>query len=139
MTRRRVYLPVAPTDLAALAEAGRIERGTGYAVTANVRAELEERDAEEQEFEAFSEAATAAGELVAEPTRRVVVSVDVDAAGLREHAEEFARVDGVPAVTARDVAAFHVDEGEQHDDDQLLWFDAAELPAVIALVGPAGG
>jgi hypothetical protein len=125
-------------------------RGTGNAVTARVRDDDPDGDAEDWEFAAYLDACDRALELVrgTTPTRRVVVAVDLDASTVRASSGSTVDVPAVVDVSA--VAAVHAD-GEQAepvvaavlhgqpaellDDMALEWYHPGELDA---LVSPAG-
>ena len=62
--------------------------------------------------------------------RRVLLAADVD---------PLPDGDSPAVVTMRQAAAFHVDETVEHSDEDLLWYDAAEITDVVALASAVGG
>ncbi|MBP6997020.1 MAG: hypothetical protein KBB39_12855 [Phycicoccus sp.] len=136
MPRRRVYVPLSPTQLDALA-AGR-EAGPapviGYVAPAGLAPSL----VEEAEHAAWLRAAQEATAF-ASGGRRVVGSADIDNALL----EEVAPVAGGGApvqveiggpIALRRFVAFHIDEEPGGNDGDLLWYDVTELADVRALL-----
>lgn len=140
MTQTRIYLPLTPDAVRALAE----EREVGpapvaaYAVTRRLERSLPTGDEEEWEFAALTEAVEAAeaaqGTSVA---KRVVAAADVDPGWVEDDATR----DGLGAVLVtspvprRLVVSLHVDEtaGDQGTAD-LLWYDVTELDEVLRVL-----
>ena len=145
MPQTRVYLPLTPAQLRALAEHREIAPAPllAHAVTtAPVRLGSRASDPEELEHLAWSAAAAQAREAAGESTRRVIASADVDSSAVQAGAEPGTSLVMVTEpVLARWVASFHVDEEPGGEDADLLWYDATELDAAVALVtasGPSG-
>ena len=131
---RRVYLPFVLAELADVAATGQVEAGTAFAVTDAQRRAAPGEDEEDLEVEAMCAALDAAAGRRHGPTRRVVVSADVEHADDAPGAQGWAvRLDA--PVPLSDVVSWHVEEaegtpeGEGYDD--LLWYDVAELPDLV--------
>lgn len=140
MPLTRVYLPLTPDDLTALAEG----RSLGpppipaHAVTPALGKPGLVTDQEELEHAAWLAAAAEA--LPAPglpPQRRVVAAADVDAASVVHPTapDVPSRVELSSAVERRRIVSFHVDEepGATEPTD-LLWYDVTELADVRALL-----
>lgn len=144
MTSRRVYLPLNPSRLAALHEAGRIDGAViGYAPTPALAALLPGgADEEEQEYAATQEAATVAAAL----GDLVVAAIDIPAAEFDAALTDAAQPGDSPAavrlsgpVLLRQVASLHrLDPPGERDPDAdlgLSWYDVTELPQLAAELG----
>ncbi|MGG5260805.1 DUF6912 family protein [Phycicoccus avicenniae] len=140
MPLTRVYLPLTPDDLDALA-AGR-DLGpaplAAHGVTPALGRPGLTTDEEELEHEAWV-AATEEASARAAGARRVVASADVDAAvvSVPERPDVPTRVELGAGVPRTRVVSFHVDEeaGGTGTAD-LLWYDVTELDDVRALLAP---
>jgi hypothetical protein len=140
MTQTRIYLPLTPSDVQALAERREVGPApvAAYAVTRRLERSLPTADEEEWEYAALTEAVEAAeaaqGTTVA---KRVVAAADVDPAWVEDDATR----DGLGAVRVtspvplRLVVSLHVDEtaGDQGMED-LLWYDVTELDEVLRIL-----
>ena len=142
MPRRRVYVPLSPTQLDALA-AGR-EAGPapviGYVAPAGLAPSLVEEAVSIGDLVHIMELRAAQeATAFASGGRRVVGSADIDNALL----EEVAPVAGGGApvqveiggpIALRRFVAFHIDEEPGGNDGDLLWYDVTELADVRALL-----
>ena len=125
---RRVYLPTSSAYLQTLLEGGALEvvGEAAYAVTdALRRAHPQAQDDEELEFLAY---AVAVGRAAAP---KVVLAADIDAVQPSGSGAEV-RLGG--SLTRSAVAALHVEHPVHSADGELLWYDASELGAVVALL-----
>lgn len=153
--RVRAYVPSTVGALAGLVEVGLLRTGgLGFAVTDAVRADDPDADVDEWEFRAFLDAAAASLALLSDAAsgpdpvlRRVVVSVDVDAATVDPARSAGPSAVALPGEVGRgQVASVHVDgvEAAQQvgraleggptgvlDDLALEWFDVSELSALL--------
>jgi len=122
----RVYIPGGAADLALLRARGALPPGTlGVAVAPG--------GSEEAEQAAWLHAAEEAGERGQE--RRVVISADIDVDQVTPEAtKEATSVALQAALPLSRVVAFHVDERPGAPVADLLWYDATEFDAVLALV-----
>ncbi|MGH3662299.1 MAG: DUF6912 family protein [Micromonosporaceae bacterium] len=117
----RVYLPATVRMLSSLAEFGEWRSVEAHAVTPALREWYTEGDEEELEYVAFTRAAQAALQLLADsdaPSLRVVVSADVSDATVNTSGAELGSSTATlrePAAL-RDVAAIHVDAEEASPD-----------------------
>jgi hypothetical protein len=162
----RVYLPATLAVLAALKEQGTLPPPSeAHAVTPELREWYAEGDDEELEYVAFTRAAQGALRLLRQDgkaaRRRVVVSVDIPAAGMRRRGEQelgSSLVWVLDAVPLSAVAAIHVDgAGAEPDiaaaadvveealagdpdaqftvdgaeDHELEWYDPSELGQLV--------
>lgn len=151
----RVYLPATLVLLRRWLAAGKIPAGTGYAVTAGLRAELVGDD-EELEHAAALRAARVSLRLLDEgdEPRRVVVALDLSEVEVRDDLDSgavrlgsaqplrvvaAALVDAAAAADAVRRAALAVDAADLGDEDaelavgdaedhDLLWYATQELP-----------
>ncbi|MDF3046344.1 MAG: hypothetical protein K0R30_2572 [Ornithinibacter sp.] len=139
MPLTRVYLPLTPAHLAALA-AGRSVGPVpllAHAVTPALGKPGLVTDEEELEHAAWLAAADQAGSLSDGGRRRVVAAADVDAStvGHPTTPGEPSRVELSAPVDLRRIVSFHVDEEPGATDAaDLLWYDVTELAEVRALV-----
>jgi hypothetical protein len=94
------------------------------------------------EYAALNDAAQTSGALLtAGESRRIVAAADVssDCVGSAEPGDSAIESAIESAVSISDsvalkrIASFHVD-GDDAQDDDLLWYDVTELPVVLALV-----
>jgi hypothetical protein len=140
MTQTRIYVPLLPEAVRALAA----EREIGPAPVAafGVTERIERADPtgleEEWEYAALTEAAEAAALLQGTTVaKRVIAAADVDPGTVTSDGtrESLAAVTVARAVPLRQVVSFHVDEeaGDQGMED-LLWYDATELAEVLRLL-----
>lgn len=126
---RRVYLPLAWSDLAELAQGREVTAVTAYAVTSSQHRDAA-ADEEELEFDALCDALDAAEARRASPDeRRLVAAADLEATECADGAPTAVRVN---APLRRDqVVCLHVEEqpgqlvGQGYDD--LLWYDISEI------------
>jgi hypothetical protein len=140
MPLTRVYLPLTPADLTALAEGrplGPAPRNA-HAVTPALGRPGLVTDEEELEHAAWVAATEEAiGAHGAAPRRRVIAAADVDAAVVVHPTSPDvpSRVEVAAPVERRRIVSFHVDEvaGSTEPTD-LLWYDVTELADVRALV-----
>jgi Family of unknown function (DUF6912) len=142
MSRTRIYVPLTPPMVRALAEAREIAPTpiAAHTVTPRLERAHPSADEEEREYAALCEAAEAAGALSSgSVVRRVVVAADVESTWVDprrgEGSDVLSTVDITEPVPLRLVASFHVDEVPGQDDDELLWYDVTELPEVVRLAG----
>ena len=140
MPLTRVYLPLTPADLTALAEGRSVGPAPrpAHAVTPALGKPGLVTDEEELEHDAWAAAADEATGLAGTPPRRrVVAAADVDAAVVVHPTSPDvpSRVELSAPVERRRIVSFHVDEepGATEPTD-LLWYDVTELAAVRALV-----
>jgi hypothetical protein len=139
----RVYLPLTPADLTALAEGRAVGPAprAAHAVTPALGKPGLVTDEEELEHAAWVAAAEEA--IVPAATaarRRVVAAADVDAAVVVHPTSPDvpSRVELAAPVERRRIVSFHVDEEPGcSEPTDLLWYDVTELAAVRALAdGP---
>lgn len=140
MPLTRVYLPLTPADLTALAEGRALGPAplTAHAVTPALGKPGLVTDEEELEHAAWVAATEEAiGPAGAGSRRRIVAAADVDAAVVVHPTspEVPSRVEVSVPVERRRIVSFHVDEepGSSEPTD-LLWYDVTELAEVRALV-----
>jgi len=111
---------------------------TAHAVTSAVQASAPDAVQDDWEYAALQDAAeTSAALLTAGESRRIVAAADVpsDTVGPAAAAgtgPESAVSISKPVALKR-IASFQVD-GDNPDDDDLLWYDVTELPVVLALL-----
>jgi hypothetical protein len=163
--RTRVYLPATVPLLSSLRAAGGLTTPmNGHAVTAELREWYAEGDDEELEYVAFTRAAQDALHMLrndpAAPRRRVVISVDVDAADVRAVTRDLGsssvlvgtrltldavaaiHMDGAAAEADVTAAADVVEEAAAGDPDaqftvdgaedhELEWYDVIELDHLL--------
>ena len=137
MPLTRVYLPLTPADLEALAGEGLVAVPLrAHAVTPAVGSPGLTTDVEELEHLAWVAATEEAGATAAPGTRRVVAAADVEAEAVSHPtaADVPSRVEVTEPLRRRQVVSFHVDEepGATGTAD-LLWYDVTELDDVRAL------
>ncbi len=138
MPLTRVYVPLTPADLGALAGAGGLLSPPvrAHAVTPAVGSPGLTTDEEELEHLAWVAAADEAGAGAAPGSRRVVAAADVEAEAVHVPTgpDVPSRVQVTEPLHRRQVVSFHVDEepGGSGTAD-LLWYDVTELDEVRAL------
>ncbi len=141
MPLTRVYLPLSPSDLDALAEGGTLGPAplAGHAVTPALGSPGLTTDEEELEYQAWVAATEEAAGTVGDGVRRVVAAADVDSESVTRPAqpEGPTRVELSVPVEREQLVSFHVDEepGATGTAD-LLWYDVTELDDVRALLTP---
>jgi len=139
-TVTRIYIPLNASGLRSLSSRGAVGGGplTAHAVTERVRASDPAGGQDEWEYTALNDAAgTSAGLLTGGESRRIVAAADVSSdcvgpAVPADSADESA-VSISDSVALKRIASFHVD-GDDAQDDDLLWYDVTELPVVLALL-----
>jgi Family of unknown function (DUF6912) len=141
MTVTRIYVPLNASGLRsldkdrALAEAPFL----AYAVTEALKAATVGVGQDEWEYAALSDAVrSSAALLTSGETRRIVAAADVESevvgsAGPGTSIDESAVFISEPVALNR-IASFHVDGDDSSEDDELLWYDVTELPAILALL-----
>ncbi|HEX5540730.1 MAG TPA: hypothetical protein VFX60_04100 [Micromonospora sp.] len=118
----RVYVPATVPMLGVLHGAGALTAAAGHVVTPELREWYAEGDEEELEYVAFSRAAQAALQLLAEdpaaPRRRVVISADVPAGAVQRVGTELgsSAVRLTAPVPLSAVAAIHLDSGDAAEE-----------------------
>lgn len=120
----RVYVPVSVDGLVDLSRTARLPAGLpAYAVTEGLRRADPSAQEEELEYDALCDA----GEADLGP-RTVVLAADLvpDVGAVRQ--SPFPLPADVPL---RHVVSLHVSEAGADPDDELLWYDVTELPAVV--------
>ena len=107
-------------------------------MTSAVRASAPAAVQDDWEYTALNDAAqTSAALLTTGESRRIVVAADVSSdvvgpAAAADPGPESAVSISEPVALKR-IASFQVD-GDDPDDDDLLWYDVTELPVVLALL-----
>ena len=140
MPLARVYLPLTPSDLEALATVGALPGRPlrAHGVTPTLGSPGLTTDEEELEHLAWVAATEEAAAAVAAGTRRVVAAADVEVEAVSHPTapDVPSRVEVTEPVQRRQVVSFHVDEepGASGTAD-LLWYDVTELDDVRALLG----
>ena len=140
MPLTRVYLPLTPDDLTALAEGRALGPAPrrAHAVTPALGKPGLVTDEEELEHAAWVAAAAEAVQPDgAPPRRRVIAAADVDAAIVLHPTSPDvpSRVEVSAPVERRRIVSFHVDEEPGcTEPTDLLWYDVTELADVRALV-----
>lgn len=142
----RIYLPLNASMLRDLFTHGAVEGAPlpAHAVTDAVRASAPSAGQDEWEYVALNDAARTAGALLRPgERRRIVAAADVSADLLGPAAAADSAVESAVVVTdavpLRRIASVHVDgdailEDDSAEDDDLLWYDVTELPAVLDLL-----
>ncbi len=140
MPLTRVYLPITPADLRALADgmALRPIPRPAHAVTPALGKPGLVTDEEELEHAAWVAATEEAiAPPGAAPRRRVIAAADVDATAVAFPADPDvpSRVEVSAPVERRRIVSFHVDEDPGCcEPTDLLWYDVTELADVRAIV-----
>lgn len=137
----RIYIPLNASGLRSL-DADRAVAGApllAHAVTEAVRSSAPTAGQDAWEYTALSDAAlTSAGRLTSGERRRIVAAADVPpelvgSAAPADAIDESA-VSISESVALNRIASFHVDDADASEDDELLWYDVTELPAILALL-----
>jgi hypothetical protein len=107
-------------------------------VTSAVQASAPAAVQDDWEYTALTDAAqTSADLLTAGESRRIVAAADVSPDVMEPvAASDFgleSEVSILEPVALKRIASFQVD-GDDPDDDDLLWYDVTELPVVLALL-----
>ena len=141
MTLTRIYIPLNASGLRRL-DADRAVGGApflAHAVTEAVRASAPTADQDAWEYTALNDAARSSGAVLAPgESRRIVAAADVT----RELVGSAAPSDAIDesavsiseSIALNRIASFHVDDDDASEDDELLWYDVTELPAILALL-----
>jgi NTE family protein len=139
-TVTRIYIPLNASGLRSLGTCGALEGAPfpAHAVTQAMRASAPTAGQDEWEYAALNDAAqTSAALLTAGESRRIVAAADVssDCVGSAEPGDSAieSAVSISDSVALKRIASFHVD-GDDAQDDDLLWYDVTELPVVLALL-----
>jgi NTE family protein len=139
-TMTRIYIPLSASGLRDLSSHGAVEGApfTAHAVTRALQASAPAAAQDDLEYTALNDAAqTSAAMLTAREGRRIVAAADVasDSVGSAEAADSYVEsaVSISGSVALKRIASFHVD-GDDPDDDDLLWYDVTELPVVLDLL-----
>lgn len=137
MTQTRIYIPLNASGVRRLAS----ERQLGdsqvhaFAVTGRVERADPTGDEESWEYAALTEAVEAAGQLRPVRGKRVVAAADVDPQRVHEGGDTAAAVVVESAIPLSLVVSFHIDESADDEGmDDLLWYDATELEALLQLL-----
>lgn len=141
MTVTRIYIPLNASRLRSLDK----DRALGevpflaYAVTAAVRAAARVAGQDEWEYTALSDAVRgSAALLTAGESRRIVAAADVSSevvgSAMPPSSIDESAVSISESVALNRIASFHVDADNAEEDDELLWYDVTELPAILALL-----
>jgi hypothetical protein len=141
MTVTRIYVPLNASRLRSLDKERALTRVPllAYAVTAAVRAAARAAGQDEWEYTALSDAArSSAALLTSRESRRIVAAADVSSEVVGspppESSIDESAVSISEAVALNRIASFHVDGDDSSEDDELLWYDVTELPAILALL-----
>ena len=141
MTVTRIYVPLNASRLRGLDR----DRALGdppflaHAVTEALRAATVGVGQDEWEYAALSDAVRSSAVLLSPgESRRIVAAADVESevvgsAGPGTSIDESAVFISEPVALNR-IASFHVDGDNSSEDDELLWYDVTELPAILALL-----
>jgi hypothetical protein len=141
MTLTRIYVPLDAAGLRDLSVRRALAGPplVAHAVTEAVRVAQPASDEEEREYTALCDAAATSARLLPPGEhRRIVVAADVEPGWV----DEVPQAEGTTPsqvmisrpVPLKRIASFHVDEDGATEDDELLWYDATELPVVIDLL-----
>jgi hypothetical protein len=126
----RVYVPLTSSGLETLVAEGRLDGPRrAHAVTDALRAEWADGDDEAWEYAALMAAAAASAALrrAGDRPRRYVIAADVPSV-VPVPGEDPTLVDVAADVPLRNVAAAHVDTGDDAEDDEdLAWFATQEI------------
>ena len=141
MTVTRIYVPLNAAGLRSLDT----NRALGdapflaHAVTEALKAATTGVGQDEWEYAALSDAVRGSAALLTSgEIRRIVAAADVESevvgsAGPGTSIDESAVFISEPVALNR-IASFHVDGDNSSEDDELLWYDVTELPAILALL-----
>ena len=137
----RIYVPLNASMLRRLDKDRALTKAPilAYAVTEAVRAAARAAGQDEWEYTALSDAArSSAALLTSRESRRIVAAADVapEVVGppAPENAIDESAVSITESVALNWIASFHVDDDNSTEDDELLWYDVTELPAILALL-----
>jgi len=137
----RIYVPLNASMLRRLDKDRALTKTPilAYAVTEAVRAAARAAGQDEWEYTALSDAArSSAALLTSRESRRIVAAADVppEVVGppAPENAIDESAVSIAESVALNRIASFHVDDDNSTEDDELLWYDVTELPAILALL-----
>ena len=141
MTSTRIYIPLNASGLRSLDADRALGRAPflAYAVTAAVRASAPGAGRDQWEYTALSDATrSSAARLTSGESRRIVAAADVPAdvvgpAAPGSSIDESA-VSVTESIALNRIASFHVDGDNSDEDDELLWYDVTELPAILAIL-----
>ncbi len=140
MTVTRIYVPLNASRLRSLAQDRALAGAPflAHAVTEAVRAEARAAGQDEWEYAALSDAVrSSAALLTSGESRRIVAAADVESevvgSPVSGSIDESAVSISEPVALNR-IASFHVDGDNSSEDDELLWYDVTELPAILALL-----
>ena len=141
MTVTRIYVPLNASRLRSLDKNRVLGEAPflAHAVTEALRAATTGVGQDEWEYAALSDAVrSSAALLTSGETRRIVAAADVESevvgsAGPGTSIDESAVFISEPVALNR-IASFHVDGNDSSEDDELLWYDVTELPAILALL-----
>ena len=141
MTVTRIYVPLNASMLRSLDKLRALANAPflAHAVTAAVRAEARAAGQDEWEYAALSDAVrSSAALLTSGESRRIVAAGDVESEVVGppvsgSSIDESAVSISEPVALNR-IASFHVDGDNSSEDDELLWYDVTELPAILALL-----
>ena len=137
----RIYVPLNASRLRGIGESRVLGEAPflAYAVTEALRAVTRAAGQDEWEYAALSDAVRSSAALLTPgETRRIVAAADVESevvgsAGPGTSIDESAVFISEPVALNR-IASFHVDGDDSSEDDELLWYDVTELPAILALL-----
>ena len=141
MTVTRIYVPLNASMLRSL-DKERVLRGApfhAHAVTEAVRAAARAAGQDEWEYTALSDAVRgSAALLTSRESRRIVAAADVESEVVGSPAPgsfiDESAVSISESVVLSRIASFHIDGDDSSEDDELLWYDVTELPAILALL-----
>jgi CRP-like cAMP-binding protein len=141
MTVTRIYVPLNASRLRSLEKNRALGEAPflAHAVTEALRAATIGVGQDEWEYAALSDAVrSSAALLTSGESRRIVAAADVESdivgsAGPGTSIDESAVFISEPVALNR-IASFHVDGDNSSEDDELLWYDVTELPAILALL-----
>jgi hypothetical protein len=141
MTSTRIYIPLNASGLRSLDADRALGRAPflAHAVTAAVRASAPGAGRDQWEYTALSDATrSSAARLTSGESRRIVASADVSADVVGPVAPGSSIDESAVSVTEslalNRIASFHVDGDLSSEDDELLWYDVTELPAILAIL-----
>lgn len=134
----RVYVPLTSSELAVLAEEGRLSGPReAHAVTSGLRAAWPEADEDDWEWAAMLAAGEDSWALRSTPDRprRIVLAVDVPEVAEQPEAESASAVRVAADLVLKRVASVHVDtedvSGDPDFEEDLAWFAVQELPHLL--------
>jgi hypothetical protein len=141
LTLTRIYIPLNASGLQRLGT----DRALGvtpflaHAVTAAVRASAPAAGEDELEYTALSDAALSSALLLPSgESRRIVAAADVTPELVGPAAAEDLSVESAVSISdpvaLNRIASIHLDADDASEDDELLWYDVTELPAILAML-----